>query len=74
LIHEGADSRKGEVGGSLGCIEILDGGWNSFLADIERLGGASCSLVSQARKLTVKIERATLPAATIVARNRRARG
>jgi hypothetical protein len=74
LIHEGADSRKGEVAGGLGCIEIVDGGWNSFLADIERLGGASCSLISQTRKLTVKIERVTLPAATIVARSRRAAG
>src|SRR6266852_4275243 len=25
LIHEGADTRVGYVGGSLGCVEILDG-------------------------------------------------
>src|SRR5262249_34413346 len=31
LIHEGADTSAGQVGGSLGCVEILDGDWNGFL-------------------------------------------
>ncbi len=66
LIHEGADSRRREVGGSIGCIEIVDGGWNSFLADIEHLSGAICSQIGQERLLTVKIQAAPYPTATLV--------
>jgi hypothetical protein len=66
LIHEGADSRRREVGGSLGCIEIVDGGWNSFLADIERRAGASCNQIGQLRALTVKIQAASYPFAKLV--------
>ena len=42
LIHEGANESVGEVGGSIGCIEVLDGRWNTFLAEIERIGGGAC--------------------------------
>lgn len=66
LIHEGADTRKGQVGGSLGCVEILDGGWNTFLNEIERLGGAVCHALGTAGKLKVKIEPAAYPKATLV--------
>ena len=66
LIHEGADSRRREVGGSLGCIEIVDGGWNSFLADIERLAEATCGQIAHARALTVKIQATSYPTATLV--------
>lgn len=65
LIHEGADSRRREVGGSIGCIEIVDGGWNSFLEDIERLAGATCAQIGQSRLLTVKILTAPYPTATL---------
>jgi hypothetical protein len=63
LIHEGADSNLGRVGGSLGCVEIVDGGWVPFLEDIERLGGGTCAEISAARKLVVKIEPAIYPTA-----------
>ena len=66
LIHEGADTRASQVGGSLGCVEILDGGWNSFLAEIERLGCASCSGIGASGKLKVRVEAATFPLATLV--------
>lgn len=66
LIHEGADSRRRQVGGSIGCIEIVDGEWNSFLADIERLSEATCAQIGRARALTVKIEAAPYPTATLV--------
>jgi hypothetical protein len=35
-IHEGADAALGMVGGTLGCVEILNGKWGQFLAEIER--------------------------------------
>jgi len=34
-IHEGANRLIGEVGGTIGCIEILDDRWKQFLAEIE---------------------------------------
>lgn len=66
LIHEGADTRKGQVGGSLGCVEILDGRWNYFLAEIERLAGAPADMVGATSKLKVSIEFAPYPAASLV--------
>jgi len=56
------------MGGSIGCIEIVDGGWNAFLGDIERLGGASCLLLGKSRRLTVKIQAASYPSATLLPR------
>ncbi len=67
LIHEGADAqRRGEWGGSIGCIEIVDGFWNSFLNNIEHLAGAPCGEVGRTRTLTVKIRAASYPVATLV--------
>lgn len=66
LIHEGADSTKKQVGGSLGCVEILDGGWNPFLDELEKLGGQSCASLGAAGRLSVKIEAAPFPVATRV--------
>ncbi len=66
LIHEGADTRIGQVGGSLGCVEILDGRWNDFLAEIESLAHAACTAISAAHKLKVTIEQASYPTATLV--------
>jgi len=65
LIHEGADTRVGYVGGSLGCVEILDGGWPTFLGEIKKLSGADCAAVGKAGKLKVKIEGASLPTAKL---------
>nr|WP_294504889.1 hypothetical protein [uncultured Rhodopila sp.] len=66
LIHEGADTRKDQVGGSLGCVEILDGRWNYFLAEIERLAGAPVAAISASHKLQVSIESAHYPIASLV--------
>ncbi len=66
LIHEGGDTAAGQVGGSLGCVEILDGLWDTFLGEIEALGGWTCAEIGKARKLTVEIEAATYPTATFV--------
>jgi hypothetical protein len=63
LIHEGADRAAGQVGGSTGCIEILDGTWNDFLAEIEKLAGADCSAIGAMSKLTVTIEETRYPIA-----------
>jgi|SRR5579871_5027513 len=65
LIHEGANTRMNQVGGSLGCVEILDGGWNTFLGEIERLGGAPCAAIGASGSLKVTIEAAALPMATL---------
>ena len=66
LIHEGADTRKGQVGGSLGCVEILDGRWNAFLSEIEKVGGASCPEIGRAGALTVTVASAPFPMATLI--------
>lgn len=65
LIHEGADRPKGQVGGSIGCVEILDGAWNKFLAEIETLGHGTCTQIGAAQKLRVKIQSANYPIATL---------
>jgi hypothetical protein len=67
LIHEGADRDKTGAGGSLGCIEILDGKWNDFLSEIEALGGGvDCAKIAQTRGLKVVIEAAPVPWAALV--------
>ena len=68
LIHEGADTRVGQVGGSLGCVEILNGDWNTFLGEIEKLGGAPCPAIGAAKLLKVSTEAAGFPMATLVPR------
>jgi hypothetical protein len=65
LIHEGANRSAGEVGGSIGCIEVLDGRWNTFLAEIEKIGGGPCHGIAASRKLTVTIELAQYPQAVL---------
>jgi hypothetical protein len=64
-IHEGADRTRGQVGGTLGCIEILDGRWNAFLGDIERIAGMPCDRIAATRKLRVTLELARYPDATL---------
>jgi len=65
-IHEGPDRNKGGVGGSLGCIEIMDARWNEFLDEIEHLGNASCAAIGGAGKLKVRIEGDHYPNATLL--------
>ncbi len=66
LMHEGpADN---EIGGSLGCIEVCGSGeWNRFLGLIEKLGGADCATLGKLKKMTIKIEPAPRPTATLIA-------
>jgi hypothetical protein len=61
LIHEGPDRNNNGIGGSLGCVEILDGKWNAFLQQIEKLGGGSCASIGAAGTLTVSIEAGSYP-------------
>ena len=65
LIHEGADRPSGQIGGSIGCVEVLDGAWNDFLAEIEKLGHGTCSQIGAAKKLRVAIQYANYPVATL---------
>jgi hypothetical protein len=64
-LHEGADRAKKEVGGSLGCIEILDGKWNHFLGEVEALAKDTCPNIGKASKLRVTIQAAPLPLAKL---------
>lgn len=64
LIHEGPAAS--DTGGSIGCIEILDGKWGHFLWQIEVSGDAKCAVLAASRKVTVKIEAATYPVATLL--------
>jgi hypothetical protein len=65
LIHEGANSIRGQIGGSIGCIEILDGDWNAFLGEVESLAGTNAKLISSKGLLRVLIEYAPYPNATL---------
>jgi hypothetical protein len=66
LIHEGADISKGQVGGSLGCVEVLNGDWNSFLSEIETIIGTTADAIGGKRLLKVVIEHTHFPLATLV--------
>jgi hypothetical protein len=66
LIHEGPDADPAATGGSLGCIEILDGKWGHFLWTIEDAAGGTSAMIGASRKLTVTIEAAAYPLATLV--------
>jgi hypothetical protein len=65
LIHQGTDGHS--IGGALGCIEICGPGrWDVFLAELEKLAGTSCEEIGKQRLLTVNIEAAHAPTATLV--------
>lgn len=66
LIHEGADRAQRQVGGSIGCVEILDGRWNEFLAEIETAAGGSCAQIAAQGKLRVMIEHTRYPDAVLM--------
>ena len=63
LIHEGPS--PAEYGGSIGCIEILDGKWGHFLWQIESFANVDCARLGAAGALTVIIEAATYPLAIL---------
>jgi hypothetical protein len=66
LIHEGPGPESTATGGSIGCIEILDGKWGHFLWTIEDAGNGTCAMIGAAGKLTATIEAADYPAAMLV--------
>ena len=45
------------------CVEILDGRWNGFLDEIERLAGAASAQIGAASKLKVTLVSASYPTA-----------
>jgi adenosine/AMP kinase len=53
------------VGGSTGCIEILDGRWNEFLEEIETLGQGTCEQIAAQHHLKVFIQPAPYPTAVL---------
>jgi hypothetical protein len=65
-IHEGPDRAKNGIGGSLGCIEILDGKWDDFLQQIESLGNGTCEALGAAGKLHVSIKAGSYPTGTFL--------
>lgn len=64
-IHEGANSARNVIGGSLGCIEVVDGGWRQFQNEIQSKAGGSCAAIGAAKKLKVTIEYAAYPMAKL---------
>jgi hypothetical protein len=66
LVHEGADTRIGQVGGSLGCVEILDGGWRVFMDELKSICGQPWATIAARRLMTVIVEHASYPTATLV--------
>lgn len=65
-IHEGPNRNLRGFGGSLGCIEILDGYWNNFLSEIERLGRGTCDQIASAHRLKVTVHAAPFPITSLV--------
>jgi hypothetical protein len=68
LIHNVPDQRNlnnPQLAGSFGCVEILDGQWNAFLLDIQRVTGKSKEQLGRERGLRVSFEAATFPGATL---------
>lgn len=65
-IHEGPDRTNNGVGGSLGCIEILDGKWDTFLQQIEDLGNGTCETLGAAGKVDISIEGGHYPTGTFI--------
>jgi hypothetical protein len=63
-IHRGADRPKRQFGGSLGCVEILDGKWDAFLTQIQDLGNGSCAQLGGAGKVKVTVHAGSYPTAT----------
>jgi hypothetical protein len=66
LIHEGANEGKGEVGGSLGCVEVLGGRWPAFLNELKTLCGADWAMIGSRRLMTLTVDASAPPMATLV--------
>jgi hypothetical protein len=66
LIHEGADETKGQVGGSLGCVEILSGKWSVFMDELKSRSGLDWPEIGRRKMLKVIVESANYPNAALV--------
>jgi hypothetical protein len=65
LIHEGADEASGQVGGSLGCVEVLGGEWPDFLAELKTVCGVDWPTIGTRGLINLTIEAASFPTATL---------
>jgi hypothetical protein len=65
-IHRGGNRAKNERGGATGCVEILDGKWDHFLDQIQRLGNGSCAHLGAEGKVKVTVRSAACPMAVFV--------
>lgn len=66
LIHEGANEAAGQVGGSLGCVEVLGGKWPDFLNQLKTVCGADWPVIGNRGLMNLTVEAAQFPTATLV--------
>lgn len=66
LIHEGANESLGQVGGSLGCVEVLGGKWADFLNTIRNVCGTDWGTIGARGGMHLTIEAGSYPTATLV--------
>ena len=66
LIHEGANEALGQVGGSLGCVEVLGGKWPDFLDTLKTVCGVDWPKIGSLGLINLTIEAGSYPTATLV--------
>jgi hypothetical protein len=66
LIHEGANEALGQVGGSLGCVEVLGGKWPDFLNELKSICGVDWPAIGNRKLMVFTIEAGHFPTATLV--------
>ena len=66
LIHEGANEVAGQIGGSLGCVEVLNGNWPDFLNTLKAVCGVDWSKIGALGLMDLTIEAGNYPTATLV--------
>lgn len=66
LIHEGANEALGQVGGSLGCVEVLRGKWPNFLNELKTVCGVDWPTIGARGLIDLTVEAGTYPTATLV--------
>jgi hypothetical protein len=66
LIHEGANEASGQVGGSLGCVEVLGGKWPDFLNELKTVCGVDWPIIGARGLMNLTIEAGSYPTATLV--------
>jgi hypothetical protein len=66
LIHEGPDVGQNQVGGSLGCIEVLDGRWPDFMDELINITEQQWPEIGKHRLMTLTIDATHSPTAVLV--------